>query len=354
MRRISLIAGMVLVVTVGHYTMPTAHVALHDLMQRLYYLPIILAGFWFGRGGGLLTGSVVCAVYLPHIFMQWGGAHTGNVEKFLEMVVFLSVGTITGALADRLRGANSQLREAYDTLRQRSNQLLLAEEQLGRSGRLAALGELSAELAHEIRNPLGAIKGAAEIIRDKVASPDPLREFAVILSKETDRLNAVVEGTLAMARRRVTPEQPGNPGEAVRGAAELTHLEAKAAGVEVVLSIPADLPQVLASTASLQQVFLNLALNAVQAMPAGGRLTVSAVAQDEKVQVAFADTGAGIAPSDREQLFTPFFTRRERGTGLGLAISKRLVAGAGGHIQVQSEPGHGSVFTVMLPVAREA
>ncbi|MHB8876458.1 MAG: ATP-binding protein [Myxococcaceae bacterium] len=352
MRRLVMVSVFVVAITAGHYSLSPGHGGIHDLMQRLYYVPIVLAGLWFGLRGGAITATTSSVLYLPHIFMQWGGAHSGNVEKFLELVLFVAIGVLTGLLADRLRAAHDGQRRAYASLLEKSAQLLRAEEQLGRAERLAALGELSAELAHEIRNPLGAIKGAAEIFRDRLGPQDPLREFAVIQCKEADRLDKVLEGCLAVARRRDAPEEPGSVLEAAQEAVRVTSPEASRAGVELVLDVATGLPRVQASPGSLRQVFLNLALNAIQAMPSGGRLRISGSKGNGRIRVAFADTGPGISAGDREQVFQPFFSRRANGTGLGLAISRRLVAGAGGSIGVESQPGQGATFVVELPAAQ--
>ena len=352
-RRSAWVAGLLLLITIGHYATSMQHEGVHDLLQRLYYLPIILAGLWFGVRGGLVTAVAATVLYLPHVFMQWGGLRPENVTRFLEVVLFGVVGFITGLLADRLRDALEGQRRAYDSLREQSSQLLRAEGQLGRAERLAALGELSAELAHEIKNPLGSVKGAAEIFRDRLKPADPLHEFALILCKETDRLEAVVESCLAMARRKDAPEEPGDATLAAREVLALAQEQARLAGVTITLEAPEGLPRVRAAQGSLQQVFLNLVLNAIQAMPAGGALTITGARREKAVRWTFADTGRGIAAEDREQIFQPFFTQREHGTGLGLAISRRLVAGAGGTLSVESVPGQGATFLVELPAAQE-
>ena len=354
MPRIAWVSALLVLISLGHYSMPMQHEGLHDLMQRLYYVPIILAGTWFGLRGGLLAAGTAALLYVPHIFMQWGGVRSGNIEKFLELILFLVVGIITGALSDRLRAALDGQRRAYEALRERSFDLLRAEEQLGHSERLAALGALSAELAHEIKNPLGSVKVAAEIFRDRIKVDDPLHEFAAILSKETNRLEGVVESCLAMARRQDAPEEPGDAAEAAREVVDTTSIQASRAGVTVTLDLPDHLRRVRASQPSLRQVFLNLALNAIQVMPAGGRLTIVGRAAGSSARLSFTDTGPGIAPQDHEHVFQPFFTRRANGTGLGLAISRRLVAGAGGRLTVESAPGKGATFHVDLPFASAA
>lgn len=352
-RRTAWVAFAILVITTAHFVMPMQHAGLHDLLQRLYYVPIILAGVWFGLRGGLIAAAAASVLYLPHIFMQWGGVRAENIEKFLELVMFCVVGSMTGLLADRLRAALEGQQRAYSSLRQKSTQLLEAEEELGRAERLVALGTLSAELAHEIRNPLGSVKVAAEIFRDRLRPEDPLAEFAAIISKETGRLEAVVESCLAMARRKGSPEEPGDASAAVREVVALTGPEAWRAAVEVSVQCDPALPHVRASQAALHQVFLNLTQNAIQAMPRGGRLTIVGRREGTGVQVTFTDTGAGIAATDAEHVFQPFFTRRENGTGLGLSISRRLVAVAGGKLEMRSTPGEGATFVVELPAPSE-
>lgn len=238
--------------------------------------------------------------------------------------------------------------------------------------RLAALGEMAAGLAHEIRNPLGAIKGAAQLllppaadVAEAPATPGPeSQQFLSIIVEEANRLNRVVSQFLDYARPFRGELQPLDVNEVVRKTAALvtpppvpgTEGETRPP-VEVVLSLGDELPRVRADAEQLRQVFLNLAINAVQAMGEGGKLTISTSvrkggrrgAPAQFLEVRFRDNGPGIPQNVLKNLFIPFYTTKEKGTGLGLPISQRIIENHGGTIEVRSRMGVGSTFTVVLP-----
>jgi signal transduction histidine kinase len=233
--------------------------------------------------------------------------------------------------------------------------------------RLAALGEMAAGLAHEIRNPLGAIKGAAQLLlppgdagAESVGEGPDAREFLSIIVEETNRLNRVVSQFLDYARPFRGELGPLDLNDVVKKTAQLITpppLDGeKPPPVEVALALGDNLPRARGDAEQLRQVFLNLALNAVQAMPNGGRLTITTALRktgrrgaSPLLEVRFRDTGPGIPPAVLKNLFIPFFTTKEKGTGLGLPISQRIVENHGGTIEVRSRVGSGSTFTVVLP-----
>jgi len=242
-----------------------------------------------------------------------------------------------------------------------------AYERVKERDRLAALGEMAAGLAHEIRNPLGAIKGAAQLLitsesssRSPAQSADT-REFLDIIVEEANRLNNVVTRFLDYARA----ERPGREGadkvdlnQVVRKTEQLLRQEPQIKNVELRVRLDEQLPMIAGDPDSLMQVFLNLGQNAMQAMPEGGTLEIlstrrrrSRLGYGQFAEVRFRDTGIGI-PRDRlKKLFIPFYTTKQKGTGLGLAISHRIVNQHGGTIEVRSTIGQGSTFSVFLPAA---
>jgi len=239
-------------------------------------------------------------------------------------------------------------------------------ERMKERDRLAALGQMAAGLAHEIRNPLGAIKGAAQLLQPSAAGSsgvDPAsKEFLSIIVEEVNRLNKIVSQFLDYARPYRGEQEPLEVNDVVRKTLQLLTKEAEGKGMEVVPSLVDGLPPVRADAEQLVQVFLNLSLNALQAMPDGGRLFVSTAirratrrgAAAAFLEVRFRDTGVGIPPGDLRNLFIPFFTTKEKGTGLGLPISQRIIENHGGTIEVRSQPGIGATFTVLLPVESDA
>jgi signal transduction histidine kinase len=237
-------------------------------------------------------------------------------------------------------------------------------QQMKERDRLAAIGEMSAGLAHEIRNPLAAIKGAAQYLDPKKLTPED-REFLEIMIEEVNRLDGVVTQFLDYSRPLKSSLSPTSVNEVVEKTFKLLMAQVPA-GIAVELELASWLPRVQADAEQLKQVFLNLALNAFQAMPGGGRLHVSTrVTRDELsfwregarrtdvVEIRFRDTGPGIPEEARENVFVPFYTTKEKGTGLGLAICQRIVKAHQGTIGVRSPPGAGAELLVSLPGLRE-
>jgi two-component system, NtrC family, sensor histidine kinase HydH len=238
-------------------------------------------------------------------------------------------------------------------------------QQMKEKDRLAALGEMSAGLAHEIRNPLAAIKGAIQYL-DPKRLPGDDREFLEIVVEEVDRLNGVVTQFLDYSRPAKYSLAPTSVNEVLERTFKLLEGQAPPS-VSVELELADWVPRVQADAEQLKQVFLNLALNAFQAMPEGGRLVVSTrVARDELafwregsrradvVEIRFRDTGPGIPEDARENVFVPFYTTKEKGTGLGLAICQRIVKAHQGSIAVRSATaGEGAELLISLPGLRE-
>ena len=190
---IAVILTLVSGTTMFHYLAPLYLHSLHDIFQRFYYLPIILAALWFGLRGGLACSLAVTFLYVPHVLFQWGDHMDIGVEKYLEIVLYNIVGGVTGLLAQKERQRSQELQ-------QQSEKVMAIETKLRRAEKLSTMGEMAAVLAHEIRNPLGSIRGTAEILKDDYLPGDPKHEFIEIQIKETERLNRVVEDFLRMAR----------------------------------------------------------------------------------------------------------------------------------------------------------
>jgi len=236
-------------------------------------------------------------------------------------------------------------------------------QQMKEKDRLAALGEMAAGLAHEIRNPLGSIKASAQYLTETPEHPEYRDEFLGIIVDEVDRLNRVVGSFLDYARPGHTNPEPIYLNSAVELTLQFLRPECDSADVALHVTMDPDLPKVRIDIEHLRQVLINLVQNAVQAMTSGGEIYVETRAQDgfrpggevrRWVQISVRDTGPGIAPGLLPNLFVPFVTTKQQGTGLGLAISQRIVSEAGGRIDVRSREGYGTTFVVLLPGAPEA
>jgi PAS domain S-box-containing protein len=248
-------------------------------------------------------------------------------------------------IEDEIRQLNASLERRVE---ERTRELLDAQEQLIRQGKLAVLGQLAGSVGHELRNPLTVISNAAYYL--KTAQPDAsdkVKEHLELIEKHT-RISAKIVSDLLDLTRIKSAEHESIP------VSRLAHqaLERFPApeSVRVTLDIPADLPKVYADPQHIVQILGNLALNAYQSMPEGGKLAISSHAQGDMVCIAVQDTGSGITPENMRKIFEPLFTTKPKGIGLGLAVCRNLIEANGGRIEVQSETGVGSTFSVYLPV----
>ena len=349
-----LVVILVLLITVLHYLTSTLHAPFHDIYRRLYYLPIVFGGVWFGLRGGLQVALAVSVLYLPHMLWQLVPTHGNLLEQILELLLYHVVGGVTGLLSQRertqkqlYRQAAERLERSYAQLRRQADDLIAAETELRRKERLSTLGEMSASLAHEIRNPLGSIRMAAEVVTEGLTEGDQRYEFGQILQKESQRLNNVLEEFLGVIRGPMEETEDVSLAELL-GQLKLQLITA-ADKAGIAITVDADDSRVRLVAAPLKQALLNLGQNAVQAMSGGGALTLAARRTENQIEIEVTDTGEGIAPDALEQIFTPFYTTRDEGTGLGLAIAQRLVQRLGGQLSVASRLGYGTSFKVKLP-----
>lgn len=267
--------------------------------------------------------------------------------------------TPVSALVSPLRDHNGAVAGSVLLLRDRTLRQAM-EEDLRRSDRLALLGKLAAALAHEIKNPLGGIRGAAQLLRSEVAHDPSLLENTDIMIREVDRVDQLLDQLLDLARPAELRLEPLNIHEVLEHVLRLEAHTAGAASVRIRRSFDPSLPLVAGDRGRLTQVFLNLVENALQAGPAC--MTVATCMETDFslrtgrsrhtrfVRVDVRDDGAGIEEADLPHVFSPFFTRKRRGTGLGLAVCDRTVEEHGGRLGVESRLGEGSVFRVSLPV----
>ena len=316
----------VLVLSIGHYAAPMHDPFWHDLFRRLYYLPIILAAFRYGLGGGLVTSVLVSLIFLPHVLMTRTMLTRQASEAVFEIPLYLVVGIVTGILSDRQRKANESLRRAE---------------------RLKTLGEMAAGMAHEVKNPLAAIRSSAQILAGHVTGKDA--EFAGIVVSEVDRLNRVVNEFLHYARPAPLRREPVKLRVVLDSCLELLAPVIRDKGINVRTDYPEAEAAVSADPAQLRQVFLNLLLNAVQAVDNHGGVEVSVRQSGRETRVTVKDAGPGIPADKLKRVFDPFFSTKPGGTGLGLPIAQRIIAEHGGRLVLESKPGEGTTATVILP-----
>lgn len=213
---------------------------------------------------------------------------------------------------------------------------------------LAALGQLAAGAAHEIRNPLAAVRGFVQLVSAQMQDQEQAH-YLRIVDHEIDRIDRLTRDILLLSRADDDARVACDMAEVVAAVAQLTRRQAELVGVRLQVRLDPDLPAVPADRFRLEQVLLNLVHNALDVTPAGGCVEVTARARPGWVDVAVEDAGPGVSPAVLSRIFEPFFTTKPGGTGLGLAVTQSIVRGLGGDIEVASRPGHGSTFTVRLP-----
>jgi signal transduction histidine kinase len=304
-----------------------------------------------------LTAAAGLGIYLAHKIAR-------PVTTLVQGVKKVTAGDMTiripetgqdeiGELAAAFNEMTQRLQKHLDEIQAAHERVLQAQTQLARSERLAAVGQLAAGLAHEINNPLNIISGFNELLREQTPEGDTRRAHLEEICRETVRCQKLVSDLLYFAKPKEPERAPTDVGRLAADTLNLLQSRAKAQGIEAESQADAGLPRLRVDADQLKQALLNLLINACQAMPDGGRLSVKARRLPRHVEIRVEDTGKGIAPEDLGRIFNPFFTTKEEGTGLGLPLSYALVERHGGTIQAHSEKGRGSVFTILLPIPEE-
>ncbi len=484
LRDAAIILGLIATITLLHILAMDSRASLpwHMLFKRLYYIPIIYAGFTFGRRGGFFTASAAGLLWAlhAHVNAALGGLLGNHFDNLYEIVMFIAVGLLFGWLRDLeeartrdLRQVSTQLEEAYRTLEERAIQFMNVQEytqsilrsitaavitvgpdgsiatanpaaerilsqpeaemvprrirtlfaedggldedimkvlegrlprlvrdmrlvtrggrvlhaqvstsrmrdvsgrvlgavvtledvsevkaltdQLIRADRLAAMGELTAGVAHEVRNPLGIIRASVQLVEESGADRERVLQATGVIKQEIDRLDKVIKALLDFGRPSKPHRVLTDVGPVIDDVVLFTRQFAGRSNVSIQAAGTKGLPLVLADADQLKQVFVNLVSNAVQAMEnRGGTIRLVPSNDDGFVSIAVTDDGPGIPPGDLTKIFDPFYSTRDDGTGLGLTMVHRIVDEHDGHIEVKSTLGEGASFVVSLPIARSA
>lgn len=326
----------------------------------------------------LLLIALIAAITILATTWLTRSLMTRPVEKLLAGIDDVARGDLShvllserddeiGALAMRFNDMTQSLRESRAETEQQNEARLSLEQRLGQTEKLATLGQLAAEIAHEVGTPLNVIAGRAKNLSRKARDPEAVQKNSTIIAEQTARITRIIQRLLDFTRRKVGTQEPGSVDLAELTATTLELLEGKLVSADVhhVFDRNVDLPAVKGDRDRLQQVLLNLLLNAVQAMPDGGSLRVATsritrrrpglevAPEQEYVVIAVADSGKGIPPEVRDKIFEPFYTSKydQGGTGLGLAVCHGIVKEHDGWIDITDADGGGTVFSVYLPAA---
>jgi len=303
-------------------------------------LPLVSTATYLGVVATVVaSAAAVAALLSPLLFVDWAHLEM-DPEGWHVLVIRGLLLAIPAVLVNTLGKA---IRTETARYKATAEQLAAAEAAVRRAERLAALGQLTAGLAHELRNPLASIKGSADLLARRSATDPMSRELGEIISSEVDRTNLLVTRFLSFAK-------PLEPQRETIDVTDIIDRAARHANVEIIRDYSPDVPPLAVDPALIEQVFINLLSNAAQASEPGAPIIVSTRRKPHGIEIDVIDRGSGIPPDKMETIFNPFFTTKQTGVGLGLAIVSKIVNGHGGRMTVDSEPGKGSTFRVCLPL----
>lgn len=345
----AVIAVTVVVLAVFTWIVPPHAVVLHNILHHLNILPFMLAGLIFGWRGAARAILLATLLQTPSIVRHWHSAPLDAQDQVVELSTFGIGGLIAGLAADRERLQRHSVETTKGELEHVYRELRENIEQLRKNERLSAAGQLSASLAHEIRNPLASISGAAGILARGNAAVESRDECLHILTKESQRLNKLLTNFLDFARPRLPRFQLADPVGIVQSTCLLAQHTAASLGVELRSQTAGGAREVSCDPEQIKQVLLNLLLNAVQASGPGSSVVVRVLSERERLRIDVEDEGKGIPAGELESIFDPFFTTKENGTGLGLAVAANIVRQHGGNLAGAPNPVLGMTFSILLP-----
>ncbi len=295
---------------------------------------------------GILLITLAVVVRRPMLELQDKIQHVADGDLHVQ-VGFSDRNDDIGDLGRNFNNMVQQLRESRQEIEH------LHRTQMSRAEHMATLGELAAGLAHEIRNPLAGIAGVMQIVGRDLPPSSPACDVVKDVQEEVLRINRIVSDLLETARPRAPEYQLADLNSTVEHAVSFARQQALSKPIEIEFRKAPDLGLVEHDPRQLHQVLLNLLLNAIQALNGAGRVSVMLAQSDENtVSISISDTGLGIAPENLTHIFRPFFTTKGHGTGLGLPLARRIAEDHGGKLEVTSDLGHGSTFTLVLPFRR--
>jgi signal transduction histidine kinase len=329
----------------------------HDLHRTLFFIPIVYAALVFGMWGSLITSFAFLCVVLPRAFL-----FSPYADPTIRAVLFVIFAALIGVLVamqliriESERKARAALDKAYKELSQYDKRLRENQEQLIQAEKLTSLGQMAASIAHEVNNPLAGVLVYTQLLAkrlnsDRFNKEDALKSLAA-METELIRSTRLIRNLLDFSRQSPPALREVNANEVLERALELAAHSAELQNIQVSKELAPSLPNIMADFDQLQQICTNLIMNAIQAMPEGGKLTLRTSADDNQLKIEVQDTGLGISKENMRKLFTPFFTTKGKGkgVGLGLAVAYGIIQRHKGRIEVQSKEGEGTTFTIYLP-----
>ena len=340
--KISFLGGLIGLTLAIHYGLVLdyifGHTAwVHAIHGRFCYIPIALAGVWFGLRGSLAAAGLITAAVLPYIFLSLG--HGSLSGEIVEIVFYFAIAVLIGAFTDREFKIRRKHKEA--------------ELQLERSHKLSMVGQLAAGVAHEIKNPMASIKGAVEILVDPSTPTNDRDEFKQIVTREIKRVDGTIGEFLDFARPKDLRFGKVDMRSLVNAAVRQLEPQFESRGIEIQEKTENNI-WVNGDYEKIHQVVLNLLLNAADASHRDGNIEVLLTEADLDMAIlSVRDHGQGIDEEHLEKIFEPFYTTKSSGSGLGLAVVKSIVERHSGTIEISSRPEQGTEIKITLPIYRE-
>jgi len=338
-----------------HYEKAMKNETTSKLIQKGSFLELM---FWFPKETKIVTFAPLVQE------VQLSRAKGSNVIGVIEIVrdvsddyqqVFKLQGLIVASCATIMAILFLVLRFVVKygerIIEQRAEERLRLEEKLRQTEHLSAIGEMTAGVSHEIRNPLGIIKSSAQLMKKKMARLDPSSNIPDIIVEESSRLDRIIKDFLDFAKPKIADLRPCAIEEIIEKNLVFLAPQIEEEQVRIIKDFKNNLPEVLADPAMLYQAFLNIFLNSFQAMDETGQITIATRYDQGEILISFTDTGAGVDPEILKKIWTPFFTTKDTGTGLGLGIIKNIIEAHDGRISISNSPSGGTVVEVALPAA---
>jgi signal transduction histidine kinase len=326
--KIILIVILVGGITSLHYLTEMKEHLYHLSYQGLYFVPVMLAGFWFGLKGGLGTSLSITILYLPFTVMHWEGFSAGDFNSIIEMALYNTVAVVIGGLRDRERTMQRRLHEA---------------------GRLAAMGKAISGLAHDLKTPLIAIGGFSRLIHRNLEEDSPHREKLGIIVEEVQRLERMIKEMLDFSRPLELHRSQEDMSKVISQSLAIVSNLAQERKVRVEWQSSQNLPLISFDAARMKQALINLLINAIEASPEEETVAVYSYRKGRRIIIDVSDQGCGIPVDKKEEIFSPFFTTKENGTGLGLPIVKKIIEAHQGYLEVLQNREKGVIFRIRIP-----
>lgn len=335
--------------------------SVHDIHRTLFLIPVMYSAIVFRVKGSIFSSIAFLCIILPRAIL-----FSPYPDPLMRSLLFVLVGMLIGLLVatqlnfiERERLSKKRLVTTYRKLSEYHKQLKDSQEQLIQAEKLTSLGQLAAQITHEINNPMASILAYTQLLsrqlKEGSASKENALNYLDKIEAETSHSSNLVNSLLDFARRSPPKRAEADINELLERALELIKYSTGLVNIEVEKNLSKDLPKLVIDAEQIRQVLVNLILNATQVMPSGGTLTLMTKKVGEEVIISVKDTGFGISKQNMRRLFEPFFTTKDdvQGVGLGLSVSYGIIKRHNGRIEVQSKEGKGTTFTIHLPLTHE-